>query len=359
MNKSLRAVFVLFSVVGLNSHAELLHDPGGELKGCEVGRQCTRELPGMVCADGSPAYYSVTLRKNAENVAIYIDGGGACWNAETCSNPMFVRNLSRPVKMKSDWTNGQGLWNSQDKENPFAEGFHIVSVPYCTGDAHIGSKTTEYKINGKKVILRHNGHTNLQLVFEKTKELFPDPKKVVLMGISSGGIAAAFNMRKIAALFPFSAKYILSDAGTPFLPQFLKGDKYATAIQVWGAEQNFPMDSGRVRTFGEVWDYNRKNFPEVRFGFIHSYGDMVMMLFATALGATTPGNVIRDTVTEAAVSHMGENNPAQKVFFFDNLEHTRIHKPLEKQFSLGKSLKVWIREMINDEATWDNVRPSK
>ena len=357
MTTLLRAFVVFTSLLCLSAHAELLNDPGGDLKGCEVGQQCTRELPGLICADGTPAYYSVTLRKNAQSLAIYIDGGGACWNAETCSNPMFVRNLSRPEKMKSDWTNGNGLWNAYDKENPLAEDFHVISIPYCTGDAHIGSKTTEYKINGKKVVLRHYGHRNIQLVLDKAKALFPDPRKVALVGISSGGIAAAFNMRRLVALYPHSAKYVLSDAGTPFLPQFLKGDKYETAIRVWGAEGNFPMDSGRIKTFGEAWDFNRKNFPEVRFGFIHSYGDMVMMLFATALGASQPGNVIRDTVTEAAVSHMGTSNPAQKVFFFDNLEHTRIHKPLERQFSLGKSLKEWIRQMFNDDPAWDNVRP--
>ncbi len=358
MTTWLRAFVVSSSLLCLSAQAELLNDLKGDLKGCEIGQQCTRELPGMVCADGTPAYYSVTLRKGAENLAIFIDGGGACWDAQTCSNPMFVRHLSRPVTMKSDWTNGNGLWDSHDRENPLADGFHIISIPYCTGDAHIGSKTTEYKINGKKVVLQHYGHRNIQFVLEKAKLLFPDPHKVVFMGISSGGIAAAFNMRKLVALYPHSAKYVLSDAGTPFLPQFLKAEnKYGTAIAVWGAEDNFPMDAGRVKTFGEVWDYNRKNFPEVKFGFIHSYGDMVMMLFATALGAKQPGNVIRDTLTTAAITHMGVNTPTQKVFFFDNLEHTRIHKPLEKQFSLGHSLKEWIRQMLTDDVAWDNVRP--
>jgi len=260
--------------------------------------------------------------------------------------------------MKSNWTSGAGLWNSQDKENPFASGYHVVSVPYCTGDAHIGSQTTEYKVNGKKKVLQHFGHRNLTLIFEKVKALFPDPKKVVLLGESSGGIAAAFRMRDLVAMYPQAAKYILSDAGTPFLPQYLKGNGYETAIRVWGAEGNFPSDNGRIKTFGDVWDYNRKHFPEVKFGFIHSYGDLTMMMFATALGAKTPGNVIRDTVTTAAVEHMGENNRMQKVFFFDNLQHTRLHKPLEKQYSLGVYLKDWINRMMNDDPAWENVRPN-
>ena len=117
------------------------------------------------------------------------------------------------------------------------------------------------------------------------------------------------------------------------------------------------MENGRIKTFGDVWDYNRKNFPEVKFGFIHSYGDVVMMMFATALGAKTPGNVIRDTVMTASLVHMGENNPNQRVFFFDNLEHTRLHKPLERQFSMGVSLKAWITQMITDAPAWENVRP--
>jgi len=63
--------FLWLAVLGLVPQvvsAELLNDALGDLKGCAVGEQCTRELPGLTCADGTPAYYSVTLRERAENL---------------------------------------------------------------------------------------------------------------------------------------------------------------------------------------------------------------------------------------------------------------------------------------------------
>ncbi len=333
-------------------------EPKNDLHGCEIGKACVRELPGMVCADGTPAFYSVTLRDKAKNLAIYVDGGGACWSSESCANPLFVRNLTRPIKFRGDWTNGEGLWNSHDVRNPFASQYNIVSIPYCTGDAHIGSRTATYQIKGKTVLLRHHGYTNLRLVFAKIKELFPSPEKAVLMGTSGGGLGVAFHMRHFASLFPDAKKYVLNDAGLPFLPQFLTGNGYESAIQSWGAEDNFPTAiDRRIKTFGDVLDFNRDAFPEIKFGYVQSYGDLVMMMFASALGAKVPGNVVRDTSVEAAKTHIGEATPFQKVFFFDNLQHVHLFFSMEKQISENVSLRDWIREMVTDGSRWENVIP--
>lgn len=353
MNSRFFALVLIWGFWGWNAWA----DKPAELKDCEVGKACTMELPGMLCADGTPAFYSVTLRDNAPNLAIYVDGGGACWSAESCANPLFVRNLTRPKKFRGDWTDGQGLWNSKDERNPFAKDYNIVSIPYCTADAHMGSRHAVYQIKGKPVTIRHVGYNNLRLAFAKIKELFPSPERAVLMGTSGGGLGVAFHMRHFHELYPDAKKYVIDDAGLPFLPQFLQGPGYESAITSWGAQENFPSDTARLKTFGDLLDFNRRQFPDIKFGFIQSYGDMVMMMFASALGAKVPGNVVRDTSVEAARSHIGELNPTQKVFFFDNLMHVHLFMPMEKQVSEKVALRDWIREMVTDGSRWRNVIP--
>ena len=39
---------------------------------------------------------------------------------------------------------GRGIHSESNKENPVL-GWHHVYVPYCTGDAHSGNRTADYK----------------------------------------------------------------------------------------------------------------------------------------------------------------------------------------------------------------------
>lgn len=328
-----------------------------ELNGCEPNKPCIKELPGLQCADGTNAFYSVTLREGADSLVVYLDEGGACWNSETCSIPFFIKNSSRPKHMRDDWTSGGGIWNSQDSENPFAKRYNVVSIPYCTGDAFIGNRVTQYDYKGKPYSLRHVGYNNVSLVLEAAKMLFPNPYRLVLIGGSAGGIGAAFHMRNLAKWFPKTKKYVINDGGTPFLPAYLKGDELHKAMVAWGADTNFPTDIDQpARHFGDLWAYNRAKFPEIRYAFIHSYGDPIMMFFATALGAITPGNVIRDTLVDAAINYIGEKSKSHKVFYIDNVQHTRLFRQLEYQNSDGKNLRTWLNEMVND-LPWQGIRP--
>src|SRR5699024_10284214 len=40
---------------------------------------------GAQCADGTPYKYFVKNREKSDNVLVIYEGGGACWNYETCS----------------------------------------------------------------------------------------------------------------------------------------------------------------------------------------------------------------------------------------------------------------------------------
>ena len=71
---------------------------------CHYDKECLIEVPGMVCADGTASYITLTAREGAENALIYLSGGGACWNKTTCSLG-YAQPLTR-VGPNNDWNNG-------------------------------------------------------------------------------------------------------------------------------------------------------------------------------------------------------------------------------------------------------------
>jgi hypothetical protein len=83
----------------------------------------------MRCADGTAGHVYVTRRANAENVLVYLDGGGACWNRATCRLGYALR-LGAADLDEPDWQTGPGVYNGNDAGNPFARDFTIVNVPY-------------------------------------------------------------------------------------------------------------------------------------------------------------------------------------------------------------------------------------
>ena len=319
---------------------------------CGVGKECLLELPGATCGDGTPTYFTLTQRKHAKKLLIYLDGGGGCWNKDTCTAG-YARNLTR-VETATDWEGGTGAWDASDRENPFAEDFDVVTVPYCTGDAYTGSRVADYGSPKEPYEVRHMGYANTQRLFGAVKSLYPDPDQVVLMGCSAGGIGVNFNLRGPAATYPETDKVVISDAGTPFRPPFVDGNNYYKVMRNWGADKNLPDD---VKDFGQLLRYNSQNFPSIRYSFISAYGDQVMTFFAWSVGALAPLTAVRRNIIDVAENFIGRNNPTSKVFYIDAVSHCHTPKKLSSVVSEGQTLGKWLTAQVNNESEWGNVRP--
>lgn len=161
----------------------------------------TYKPEGGECADGTPYKYFVKERPDSDNVLVLYEGGGACWDYETCSAAegnlgalgvnCVLANRNKPDDEKEDcvadnyadtyyalpdtigdatmkliediipdWV---GITNRRvaiDTVLPYASaGFdektgetvspmhdwNLVFVPYCTADLYAGAKTIEYK----------------------------------------------------------------------------------------------------------------------------------------------------------------------------------------------------------------------
>ena len=324
-------------------------------KGCEIDKECVRELPGLTCADGTPSYYTIIPRKDSENLLIFMFGGGACWDAVTCSTGMAL-NLTR-TPPSQDWNNGEGVFSHQDPANPLRD-FTVVTVPYCTGDVFVGDTKIDYGKPFSTWELHHKGYNNALLTLQAASQIFPDAKKVVLMGTSAGAIGAYAHMRNLDALFPKSKKYVISDAGTPFQSPFVSQAHYDRVLRNWNAYKGFPVDDENrpAASFGAILEYNRQHFPHIRFALIHSYSDYVMTGFSMGLAAPDYTTAVHDIIIHAAEKQIYPDNPYQKVFYTESWGHTFTQYPLKQTKSLDVSLSDWLHGMLND-GPWENVRP--
>src|SRR5262249_53355470 len=150
-------------------------------------------------------------RTGATALLIEMEGGGACWDGDTCHpNPTLrgqpnwgpegtIERVRYDLASSLDsqtWSQTYAKSPSVGGPNsPFASVYNIVKIPYCTGDVHAGFKTQSYT-DGQGVTrtLYHNGYNNLKLMLPQIHANFPNPSKVVLEGGSAGGLGTQCNL---------------------------------------------------------------------------------------------------------------------------------------------------------------------
>ena len=120
------------------------------------------------CAHGTD--FSFWFRPaSTDKVAIYFQGGGACWMGEICAldrSPSYD-----PFVDESDTPPASGIFDFATDENPIRD-WSVLFVPYCTGDVHVGTATRSYDVAANDslpagtVEIQHAGDTNATAALE-------------------------------------------------------------------------------------------------------------------------------------------------------------------------------------------------
>ena len=121
----------------------------------------------------APTQYSFFIKRgNPERLVVALDGGGACWDADTCvGSPLSAEGSSYSEvvdETPQTLAQGEGLLDDRNPANPY-KSYTKVFIPYCTGDVHWGSKDTTYVLplpNGDTLpwLIHHHGSDNLLAV---------------------------------------------------------------------------------------------------------------------------------------------------------------------------------------------------
>jgi Pectinacetylesterase len=186
------------------------------------------ELPGTQCGNGSQ--YKFFVRRTASpNLLFYFEGGGACWDYDTCSGRAGVLGAANPNGIANDYMTQftakyvSPIVNGADPGLPLrsrtdlvTKDWNIVYMPYCTGDVHIGNSNATYvdTTGGQPPLTwRHSGYTNTIAAVNYAHAQFPSVNKMLVSGYSAGGTATAaayYFIRK--AINPIRG-YYLDDSG--------------------------------------------------------------------------------------------------------------------------------------------------
>jgi hypothetical protein len=264
-----------------------------KLSDLKVGQWNTISPAGeTICARGTPYHFFVRpTEKPSDNLAIFFQGGGACWSAQNCApnfrfppdakNPIFVEAVS---ETDSD-TFKAGIFDYASAENPFAD-FNAVVVSYCTADVHTGDTVANFKDqDNKDYTINFKGAVNARAVLEWTYANFDKPALVFLSGSSAGAYGAIYHAPSVMSRYQDAKVVQLGDAGIGVVtPAF---DGFVT----WGAVKNLPdfipgfkaIEPKQI-THNLLYNEAAKAFPNNTFAEYTTWTDTVQIGFSFLMG---------------------------------------------------------------------------
>jgi len=319
------------------------------------------DVPGSECMNDTPTGMGVNVNPTSSKLMIYLEGGGACFNAFTCTGVAHQNGFG-----SSDFDGiirdggSSGVFNRADGDNPFAD-WNMIFVPYCTGDIFSGSNPDGF--GGRNQV----GYDNMGFYTDLLVQEFPHVNHVVLTGSSAGGFGASYNYDRVATAFGTTKVTLLDDSG-PAL-----GDKYMTPClqenvrDIWNLDATLPQDC--TECFGEgglskITDYIATKWTDRNFGVITSTRDGVIRLF---LGwgfpsCSNPTVPMPEADFAEGVAEMRDVLLAPydnfSVYTIESGLHVwLLENPLGATEVSGVKLTDWIRGQLADESSWDDVIP--
>lgn len=252
----------------------------GFTPGHYLGWQTVQLAPetGAVCSNGSPYKLFVNRVANTRNTLIYMEGGGACWDYNSCKG-LNVRGARNPNGIPDDY---MSLLNpGASLVSPFVlrvsptldfvktQNWNLVYVPYCTGDIYSGDKVAVYTDSSGQnppLVYHHNGLRNQRAVVAWLKDNLPRPTQLVQTGCSAGGVGSLLNYDHVRGDLAPNRAFLINDSGPTFSApsganpqQYPSVPLFAAIRPAWGLDAtNGPIDY--INTRLGPYGFNRNDF---------------------------------------------------------------------------------------------------
>jgi hypothetical protein len=315
--------------------------------------------PDTVCRDGSTTGIGVRRLADAKGVMIYLQGGGACYDAAACAQnaktPIAGENFSPADFDRWVTTLGnQGVFNTGNPKNPVARWNHVY-IPYCTGDLHGGSKENAQVpgVNGKQQFV---GYRNLRNNLRVIAPYFAGAEDIALVGASAGGVGVLLNYPQVVEAFGGRSVAALVDSA-PIIPESAiktscferkLRDTFRLQLPPRCPECADPRRGGLLNIYG----YLSRTYPQGRFAFASADADLAGVVLYDAQSRACGGagvNIINYRFTLYALrdKHIGHE---WATFLPGGLQHTMTQSDalfLERKYG-GMSAGEWLGR-INDK----------
>ena len=312
------------------------------------------------CARGEPFSFFVNKGTSGKVVVDFI-GGGACWNAQTCSREgaTFVDSVDM---VRNIYKQGpEGVYNHKDLSNPLHNWTHVV-VPYCTGDIHWGEHDKVYtKENGESFTIYHRGAINARAVLKWVKEQAVKPKKFLVTGCSAGSYGSIYWTPHFRKAFPNTIMTQMGDSGAGVITQ----DFLIRSFKVWQAQHNVAnwidgIDPRKVDwnklTLNDLYHHIGHFYPSMKLGQFNYSHDENQIFFHELMGGDSdlwPG-LMRGKINDLS------NRMTNFDYYMADGEHhcilpyQRFHT--EKSGKDGKLFKTWLMEHADHDGLSPFIR---
>jgi len=293
---------------------------------------------------------------------IYLEGGGACFNAETCAftprniNELVVGETMETVRAverpQVPWT--EGIFDTSRAENPVRT-WNMVYVPYCTGDTHAGTRPNA-TVPGLPQPQQFVGYRNMTAFLARIIPTFASADKVLLTGTSAGGVGAAANFNQAQDGFGHVPVVLLDDSGPIFSDEFLSVCLQKRMRDLWGLNGSLPPDCADCfpasgGNLGAAAPFLEKKYPDAVAGFVSSLEDSVMrFFFSWGENECRVATYSREKYTRGVVDmrdHHGFDPAHFGTFFMPGKRHTHIFRERFYTETVGgMTLAQWTGELL-------------
>jgi len=319
------------------------------------------------CSDGSPFRFFVR-KADSTRLVFYLQGGGSCWNAETCdprSRRTYTRTAIEEIRPPSGAAPDEGALHGiaafNHPENPFAD-HSFVFVPYCTGDVHIGDRDTVYEVPAteeepaRQVTIHHRGYTNGRAALDWTYEHFPGPETVFITGSSAGSIPSPVYARHFAENYPDARVTALGDGAGGYrdLTGARPHESWGTLAALSHFENMNEVDSDNF-SFEALYIQAAKAHPEATFTRYDTAEDDVQIRFLEIAGADVSGGLqpLLDA-NEADIDAALEGQDNYRSYIAAGELHTIMLRPQFYTYeSDGVKIRDWVASLAAGEAVDD------
>lgn len=313
------------------------------------------DIEGSVCDDGTPTGIAINPSPSAgpdADLLIYFVGGGACWDYLTCV--MLNTSTHGPFgraqfEQQRNALNGSILDRARP-QNPVA-GYHMVVVPYCTGDLHAGDNVVTYQGGSIKRVIHHKGHANVLAFLPRVAATWPSPRKLIMTGSSAGGYGATLNYDLFRTQFPQAVSYLIDDSG----PLFVGDAVPKTLRDAWYAQWNLQNTVASAcptcsSDLSQAYVAIQNKYPTDRLSLLSYTQDQVIRAY---LGGKA-GAQFQTDLYQLATARF-DSTSTSRVFYITGDSHVLLTSG--EPTSQGTTLTTFLTQQLSNAAGWNSVRP--
>lgn len=295
---------------------------------------------GPLCLDGSE-YRMATHDRGDTELVIFLQGGGACWS-EFCA-----ANISAAAGIPA-----VGILDSAREDNPVKDA-NVAYFPYCDGGLHGSDRDVDSDGDGTADRF-HRGLHNLSAGLDVTLETFPNPERIILMGVSGGGLGTSLALPLVRHHYPDVAIEVINDSGIgvarPDQPEFLE-----LLFDDWNVWAFLPEScTDCVSPDGHLTNYNiwlLEQDENVRRSTLSTTRDSTFADFFLMIG--------QEAFEAAMLVEMQKLEDAhperERTWIPAGSEHTFLQREPDRTAG-GVPLMVWLTAMLEGSDDWVSVR---